>query len=40
MKHAKRDWRDFLNRHAVGFGAVTGTVLALGILFMLTQIKV
>lgn len=40
MKHAKRDFRDFFYRHAVGFGVLAGTLIAAGVLSMLFSVKV
>lgn len=39
-KHAKRGFRDFLKRHAVEFGAAAGLIVCIGILYLLTQIKI
>ena len=40
MKHAKRDYRDFLDRHAVTAGVIVGALLGIAILILLANIKI
>ena len=39
-RHAKKSWRDTVERYAVELGVLTGLIVSGGILYLLTQIKI